>query len=163
MGYNTFADDVAESNNGRKGGSYICDSGCPFDGLYVGHGTAKYGSTWWIPSDSCHGVIEYDYYCPDGVEEETAATFRVEQNTPNPFNPTTTMSYTLADAVDVTVDVTVDVYNVAGQKIDTLVNEFQTKGTQSVVWNASGFSAGVYFYTVKINDFSRTMKMTLLK
>ena len=77
----------------------------------------------------------------------------------NPFNPTTTIGFTLADAGDVAIDV----YNVAGQKVDTLVSGFMEAGSHSAVWDASGFSAGVYFYTVKSGDFTRTLKMTLLK
>ena len=51
----------------------------------------------------------------------------------------------------------------AGQKVDTIVNEFMNAGSQSIVWNASDFSAGVYFYTVKSGDYSKTIKMTLIK
>ena len=57
----------------------------------------------------------------------------------------------------------VDVFNVAGQKVDTLAEGFMAAGSHSVVWDASGFSAGVYFYTVKSGAVSRTMKMTLVK
>ena len=93
------------------------------------------------------------------VEEEVQVAFAVEQNSPNPFNPTTSISYTIPEANHVTVDI----FNVAGQKVDTLVNDFMDAGKHSAVWDASGFSNGVYFYTVKSGDFSRTMKMTLLK
>ena len=53
--------------------------------------------------------------------------------------------------------------NVAGQKIDTVFNDFLNSGNHSVVWDASSFSAGVYFYTVKSGDHSKTMKMTYIK
>ena len=83
----------------------------------------------------------------------------MDQNAPNPFNPTTSITFTIPSAGHVTVDV----YNVAGQKIDTLVNDMMSTGRHSVVRDASGFSNGVYFNTVKAGDFSKTMKMTLLK
>ncbi len=56
-----------------------------------------------------------------------------------------------------------DVFNVAGQKVATVANEFMNAGSHSVTWDASGLSAGVYFYTVKTDKYSKTMKMTLLK
>ncbi|MDP2983924.1 MAG: T9SS type A sorting domain-containing protein, partial [Candidatus Latescibacter sp.] len=83
----------------------------------------------------------------------------VAQNSPNPFNPATSISFTLAKAGKVTVDI----FNAAGQKVDTVVNTTMNAGNHSATWNASRFSAGVYFYTVTSGDFSRTMKMTLLK
>jgi hypothetical protein len=55
------------------------------------------------------------------------------------------------------------VYNTAGQRVDTIVNANMSAGGHSATWNASRFAAGVYFYTVKTGDFSKTMKMTLLK
>jgi len=93
------------------------------------------------------------------VEEDSPEAFSVAQNTPNPFNPNTTINFSLAQSGDVTVDV----FNVAGQKVDTLVDGFMNAGSQSVVWGVTDFSAGVYFYTVKSAGFSKTMKMTLLK
>jgi hypothetical protein len=93
------------------------------------------------------------------VEEDAAAAFAVSQNSPNPFNPTTTINFTLP----VDGNVSVEVFNVAGQKVDTLVNDYMNAGQHNVVWDASGFSNGVYFYTVKSGEFAKTMKMTLLK
>ena len=93
------------------------------------------------------------------TDENIQAAFAVAQNSPNPFNPTTSISFTLPASDNVTVDI----YNVSGQKVDTLVNDFMDAGMHSVNWDASGFSNGVYFYTVKSGDFTKTMKMTLLK
>ena len=93
------------------------------------------------------------------VTEETPAVFSVTQNSPNPFNTTTTIALSLAKAGTVTIEI----FNVAGQKVDTIMNEFMDAGSFSVMWDATDFSAGVYFYTVKSTDFSQTMKMTLLK
>ena len=106
--------------------------------------------------DSIHSIITSK---PIAVEEEGQSAFSVDQNSPNPFNPATSISFSIAEAGNVTVDI----FNVAGQKVDTLANDFMDAGKHSVVWDASGFSNGVYFYTVKSGDFSRTMKMTLLK
>ena len=73
--------------------------------------------------------------------------------------PSIPISFTLADADYVSVEI----FNVAGQKIDTLADGFMDAGSQSLTWDASDISAGVYFYTVKSAGYSKTMKMTLLK
>ncbi len=111
--------------------------------------------TWYVAHDSIKGVITNQV----GVADEIPSAFSVAQNTPNPFNPTTTISFTLAKAGKTTVEV----FNAAGQKVATIMNANLSAGSHSVTWNAAKFSAGVYFYTVKSGDFSKTMKMTLLK
>ncbi len=136
------------------------DSGSQYDGVYcpppIHDDIEKYG-VWFVTFDSNGGkIIPVEGVA---VEEDAQAAYALGQNAPNPFNPTTTIGFTLAEAGNVTIDV----YNVAGQRIDTLVNDFMDAGSHSVVWNASGFSAGVYFYTVNSGDFTKTMKMTLLK
>jgi len=93
------------------------------------------------------------------VTDEAPSVFAVEQSSPNPANPTTTISFTLPESGNVTADI----FNVAGQKVDTLVNDFMDSGRHSVVWDGSNLSTGVYFYTVTSGEFSKTMKMTLLK
>jgi len=162
IGYFAYAGETA----GWKKGTFYIDSGCRYDGLYCDNeqtGGSHYdfdkekkgSGTYFIAHDSITGVITNAV----GVAEETPAAFSVEQNAPNPFNPTTTITFSLAQAGDVTVEV----YNVAGQRIDTLVDGFMDAGSHSAVWDASGFSAGVYFYTVKSGGYTKTMKMTLLK
>ncbi|HDY89870.1 MAG TPA: T9SS type A sorting domain-containing protein [bacterium] len=163
IGYMSYGDDTVADDSRRNGGGQLVDSGSQFDGLYMNsvrtpdteHFFAN-GQTNFVAFDSAHGIITSE---PTAVEEEGQAAFSVAQNSPNPFNPTTSISFTIPDADHVTVEV----FNVAGQKVDTLVNDFMDAGKHSIVWNASGLSNGVYFYTVKSGDFSKTMKMTLLK
>jgi len=157
----SFADDTVPGTDGKTGGGALIDYGSNFDGIYycaplVSGGGDNFNKITYVAFDSTGGVITNQ---PVAVEEEAQAAFSVAQNTPNPFNPTTTIGFSLPDAGQVTVDI----YNVAGQKVDTLVNDYMDTGKHSVVWDASVFSAGVYFYTVKSGDFSKTMKMTLLK
>jgi hypothetical protein len=89
----------------------------------------------------------------------------LDQNYPNPFNPTTTIKYTLADRGQVSLRV----YNVAGQLVRTLVNDVQTPdAVRPVTWNGLNDSgqpvaSGVYFYKLVTNDFSLTKKLVLLK
>jgi hypothetical protein len=89
----------------------------------------------------------------------------LDQNYPNPFNPTTTIKYTLAERGQVSLKV----YNVAGQLVRTLVNDVQTPdAVRPVTWNGLNDSgqpvaSGVYFYKLVTNNFSQTKKMVLLK
>ena len=140
----------------QKFGEMYADYGSQFDGMYVDNKSGEdSGGLWYIAHDSIKGIIS------DQVAVNNAApvAFAVAQNSPNPFNPSTSITFTLAKAGKTTVEV----YNVAGQKISTLVNGNLSAGTHSTTWNAAKFSAGVYFYTVRSGDFSRTLKMTLLK
>ena len=165
MGMMQFADDAVSDDVNLKGGGLLLDNGGAFDGLYycsplLADGTGGWAGatsqqTWYVASDSFKGILSQIV----AVEDEAPAAFSVAQNSPNPFNPTTTINFVTPKADRVTVEV----YNVAGQKVDTLVNGTMSAGNHSVVWNASGKSAGVYFYTVKAGTFSKTMKMTLLK
>jgi hypothetical protein len=81
------------------------------------------------------------------------------QNYPNPFNAQTQISFSLAQAGRVELDV----YNMVGQKVATLVNGDYTPGTYSVTWNAGNVSSGIYYYRLKTAGQTQTMKMTLLK
>jgi len=163
IAYCKFADDTIASDKNKKGAGHRVDNGGQFDGLYIGDVVSDdigYGAATqhiqWVGFDSAHGVIASE---PAAVEEEGQAAFGVDAAYPNPANPTTTIGFTLAEAGHVTVDI----YNVAGQKVNTLVDDEMSAGKHSVVWDGSGFSAGVYFYTVKSGNFSKTMKVTLLK
>jgi flagellar hook assembly protein FlgD len=132
---------------------YPVKVGSAFDGLYVKQSSNN--SIGYLAFDNATGTISDQV----GVTDAAPAVFSVAQNSPNPFNPSTTISFALAKAGKVTVDI----FNVSGQKVDTLVNTTMNAGNHSVTWNASKNSAGVYFYTVKSGNYSKTMKMTLLK
>ncbi len=88
----------------------------------------------------------------------------LEQNYPNPFNPETTISFDVPQANNVSIDV----YNIKGQKVKTLVNENMQAGRHSVVWNGKDsnnkqVASGVYFYKMKSGKYSKTKKMILMK
>ncbi|GJQ63165.1 MAG: hypothetical protein SCALA702_22180 [Melioribacteraceae bacterium] len=95
------------------------------------------------------------------VEDETnmPLSFNLDQNYPNPFNPATTIRYSIPEASKVTMEV----YNVLGERVLTLVNEFQNAGIHHVNFNASRLTSGVYFYSIKAGEFVSTKKMILLK
>ena len=162
IGHFLFADDASV----WKFGIYMVDNDSAYDGMYSDNFSFeadqydKYSKMpwdwWYVSHDSFKGIISST---PVAVDDDAPAAFAVAQNSPNPFNPTTTISFSTTEAGNVSIDV----FNVAGQKVDTISNEFMSMGNHTVTWNASGFSAGVYFYTVKSGEFSKTMKMTLLK
>lgn len=85
--------------------------------------------------------------------------YYLAQNFPNPFNPSTQISYFVPDAGLVNLSV----YNLIGQKVAELVNENQKAGTYTVNFNASNLSSGLYIYSLTANGKTLTKKMTLLK
>lgn len=97
-------------------------------------------------------------------EQVLPTQFSLSQNYPNPFNPKTTISYALpADAF-----VKLNVYNILGQKVKTLVDEQQTAGYKQVIWDGKSdrgqeVSSGIYFYQIQAGSFTKTAKMSLLK
>jgi len=80
-------------------------------------------------------------------------------NTPNPFNPTTTISFNLpqSELVNLTI------YNLMGQKVTTLLDRPLGAGEHSVAWNGSNVASGVYFYVLDVGTATMTQKMLLLK
>ncbi|HUT63973.1 MAG TPA: FlgD immunoglobulin-like domain containing protein, partial [Anaerolineae bacterium] len=146
---------AGESSSNKYGHRFI-QYGSPYDGMYQDGASTEQGAIWtYLAHDSIMGTITTEV----GVDDAAPAAYDVAQNSPNPFNPTTTISFTTAEAGNVAIDV----FNVAGQKVDTIVSGFMSAGSHTVTWDASEFSAGVYFYTVKAGEFSKTMKMTLLR
>ena len=88
--------------------------------------------------------------------------FKVEQNTPNPFNPTTNISYELFDASYVKLKV----FDLIGKEIATLVDANQQKGTYTVTFDASKYAnltSGIYFYKLETEKYSEVKKMILTK
>lgn len=91
--------------------------------------------------------------------EDKKLTFSLEQNYPNPFNPSTTISFTIQSVTDVKLEV----YNILGKKVSTLVNARLTEGTYTKNFDATQLSSGVYLYRLYSGDQLLTRKMTLIK
>ncbi len=102
-----------------------------------------------------------------GRSLDKPTSFKLSQNYPNPFNPTTTITYQLASLSDVKLEV----FDVLGRKVATLVNARQTAGTHSINFNATSLASGVYFYRLQASatngasgsNFVETKKMMLVK
>jgi photosystem II stability/assembly factor-like uncharacterized protein len=85
--------------------------------------------------------------------------YALNQNYPNPFNPSTTIEFNLPKASDVRIEV----YNIAGQKIQTLINKRISAGSHQVEFNSENLSSGVYFYRIEAGNFHDVKKMVLLR
>jgi hypothetical protein len=86
-------------------------------------------------------------------------TFSLDQNYPNPFNPTTMIRY----SVPKNAQVTLEIYNVLGERVATLYSGMQKAGAYEVSFDASRYASGVYFYRLQAGSFSSVKKMMLLK
>ncbi|MGD8780113.1 MAG: T9SS type A sorting domain-containing protein [Ignavibacteria bacterium] len=101
----------------------------------------------------------------ESIKEENSETVSADEeefsisNYPNPFNPTTIISYNLPTEGKVLVKV----YDVLGREVETLVNEIRTAGTHKVEFNASHLPSGVYLYKIETSQGMLTKKMLLLK
>ena len=100
--------------------------------------------------------------------------FNLSQNYPNPFNPVTTIKYSVptspyypspyqGEGTRERFFVTLKVYDVLGNEIETLINEEKLPGNYSVQFDGSNLSSGVYFYIMKANNYTETKKLILLK
>ena len=101
---------------------------------------------------------------PTDPKGEIPAEFNVEQNFPNPFNPVTEIRYTLPRESYVNISI----YNILGQKVKNLVDEYQSAGYKTVKWNGKNdqgqnVASGVYFYKIKAGDFTKVKKMVIIK
>ena len=92
-------------------------------------------------------------------EDEIVREFALAQNYPNPFNPSTNIRYQIPERSFVTLKV----YDVLGNEVTTLVNKELNAGSHEVVFDASRFSTGIYFYQLKTGSFVETKKMILVK
>ncbi|MCK4273186.1 T9SS type A sorting domain-containing protein, partial [bacterium] len=118
------------------------------------------------PDVSASAEYALTQIAPISVEEESASqpSFALYQNYPNPFNLTTTIPYQL----DKPAKVRILIYNIMGQQIRYLVNEYQDSGYYAVSWNGenqfgNAVASGIYFCRIKVGSSTKTMRMLLLK
>ena len=127
--------------------------------------TATHRPTRDLVETSPSNTILYHRVEGQGLEKQFSGltsngfTYNLNQNYPNPFNPTTTINYSIAeDGI-----VTLEILNILGERIKTMVNEFKTKGNHNISFNASSLASGVYVYKLQAGDFISSKKMILLK
>lgn len=107
------------------------------------------------------GVIVTNFTTPTGTEIENSmiTDYTLEQNFPNPFNPSTNIRFSIASEEFVTLKV----FNVLGIEIVSLINKVLAAGSYDIVFNAEQMNSGVYFYTLSTDNFKSTRKMILTK
>ena len=117
------------------------------------NGTARPALLW---------LAQYVKDNPTGVNEPVSAQpsrYELDQNFPNPFNPTTNIRYSIRN----TSKVTLKVFDILGREVQTLVNTVQTPGQYTVSFNAQNLASGIYFYQINAGKFTATKKLMLLK
>jgi len=138
------------------------------DAFIIGHQQENGGMVWIdFPADEMdNSTIETSFATLElplttGIDDEIDMpnVFSLKQNYPNPFNASTTISYSLPEGSNVNIDI----FDIMGRKIETLVTGHQSAGEHSIVWNASNVSSGVYLYRITAGDYSETKMCNLLK
>jgi len=114
------------------------------------YGASNWSSTW-----------RFKTLPPMGVEEEESHPERygLEQNYPNPFNPTTTIRFYLPQVSFVKIKI----YNLLGQEVKTLLNDYRNEGHHEIFFDASQLASGIYIYRLIADNFTSSRKMILLK
>lgn len=142
--------------DGTEEGSILV-FGVPFEAIYLEETRFQIMGEILSWVDAPNAVTEED--------QELPLEYSLKQNYPNPFNPSTKINFTLKnDAV-----VNLEIYDMKGERVNTLVNGELSSGSHSVVFNAGGYASGVYLYRLLINDlsgaevYSAQNKMILLK
>ena len=119
-------------------------------------------------ADRTDGLYILQYTGGVGIEDDNLyfpTAYSLSQNYPNPFNPTTTISFSVTQTSQF---VNLEIYNIKGQKVKTLVSENLEQGQHSIVWygkdeNGKEVGSGIYLYKLQSESFSKTRKMILLK
>ncbi len=94
-----------------------------------------------------------------GENESNPNKFELYNNYPNPFNPSTTIRYSIPEASFTSIKI----YDALGNQVSSLVNETKTAGTYEVTFDAKNLSSGIYYYELQAGSFTQTKKMILTK
>jgi len=109
--------------------------------------------------DTGYYKLDYDPTVSVEIVDNKVSDYSLEQNYPNPFNPVTNIEYSVKEEGDVELYI----YDVLGKVVVKLVDEMKQAGNYSSQFDASNLSSGIYFYTLRVNDFVATKKMLLIK
>ena len=95
----------------------------------------------------------------DDLKSEIPTVYSLSNNYPNPFNPTTTINFSIPEQSNVKVII----YDALGNQLDVIADEVKSAGTYSVKWNATNYASGIYFYKLEAGSFVQVLKMILMK
>ena len=112
--------------------------------------------------------LTFDFIMNEDEATVVPVVTQLRGNFPNPFNPSTTIEFGVKNTEAEREFVNITVYNVRGQRVKTLVNDYKSAGIHSVEWNGTDdngrmVGSGIYFYTMRTNDYSSSRRMVLLK
>jgi hypothetical protein len=115
----------------------------------------------WISSapKGTPGIANDQILSVDENEQNSPAVFALDQNFPNPFNPVTTIPFTIAESGMVTVEV----YSILGRSVGKIVDEHMSPGSYNAIFKSTGLAAGIYVYTIRAGDYTESRQMMLLK
>lgn len=111
-------------------------------------------------------VYKFDRRVPTSVGNTFYAMpsgYELKQNFPNPFNPSTTIEFSIPAGAEINSLVLIKLYDVLGNEVRTIFDEVKEPGNYKVIFNAADLPSGVYFYTLMTEDFSSTKKLMLLR
>ena len=140
----------------NSGEVIFCSVGLPLTGNSSGDQYTMNSGFWNSGSAFFVGIADEPLNIPDN--------FKLHQNYPNPFNPSTCIEYDLPEALHVRIDI----YNLLGQRVTTLVDEAKQAGYQKVQWDGrhlygENVSSGMYFYIIQAGPYRQVKKMILVK
>jgi hypothetical protein len=133
--------------------------------------SSDYAPNWWGTQWADVNFEKYYLYRQVILDPRTTSVERIDfdpaavkayslnQNYPNPFNPSTKITY----SIPINSFVTLTIYDVLGNQLETLVNAKQNAGIHTLTWNAANYSSGIYFYQLRTENFTSTRKMTYLR
>ncbi len=102
---------------------------------------------------------QFEYSKTIEIYFDVSKKFELSQNYPNPFNPSTTIKFNLSESGNAKLTI----YNLLGQEIQTIANNFKEAGTYEETINITSFSSGIYWYKLEINGLSQSKKMVLMR
>jgi hypothetical protein len=129
---------------------------------YYAYGVGEVKKVRTIPNDHAHTDVLMSYVVSgvnDEVSNQTPDNYLLSQNYPNPFNPSTVIKYQLP----VEGNVTLKVFDVLGNEVASLLNEYQTEGSYDIQFDAGKLTSGIYFYQLQAGSFTETKKLLLLR
>ncbi len=142
-------------------GSVLSSFSAPANSWFLG--LTFDGTHLWVVDNEDDTIKKLDIAVVTKIDDRSANSiilkYELMQNFPNPFNPETTISYQLATSTHVELNV----FNVVGQKVRTLVNSIQLAGKHIVHFSAMDLPSGVYYYSIKVDRFKMVRKMILIK
>jgi hypothetical protein len=104
--------------------------------------------------------VDFVTLSTSGIEDTPApAEYSIARNYPNPFNAATTIEYELT----MPAEVSIDIYDVMGGRVTTLLDELQTAGCHQAIWNPGTCASGIYYYRINVDSYIMSGRMMLLK